>query len=109
MKTKLWIDDVREPPDETWHWVKTSDDAIKIMLVGVYAGEPFREISFDHDLGGDDDAYNVATMIEDYAHQDYLARVKWSIHSANPVGRARIQAALMSADRYWTKHEQEQQ
>lgn len=49
---KLWVDDLRPPPDDTWVWSKTSQNAIDtLMLAGL--GE-ITEISLDHDLGGDD-------------------------------------------------------
>jgi len=105
MKSKLWIDDVRRPPDKSWYWAKTSEDAIHAINVGIYSGMVYREISFDHDLGGDDTAYRVATFIEEYAEKGYLARIKWYIHSANPVGRARLHAALTSADKFWSRNE----
>ena len=44
--TKLWHDDVRRPPDETWLWARTNEEAIKILRVGGVT-----EISLDHDLG----------------------------------------------------------
>ena len=106
MANKLWIDDVRSPPDHTWHWVKTSSDAIHEILCSIYAGMVYREISFDHDLGGDDTAYRVATFLEEFAEKGHIARVQWNIHSANPVGRARLQAALTSADKFWTRNEE---
>lgn len=60
-------------------------------------------ISLDHDLGGDDTAMPVARMIEEGAYRKELPRIKWQIHSANPVGRMNLQAALGSADRYWNE------
>jgi hypothetical protein len=81
---KLWIDDIRNPPDETWEWVTTSDAAIAVLKL--FKEMPFidREAaSFDHDLGGDDTTRPVVIwMIEnDFKFQNY------AIHSANPVGR----------------------
>lgn len=26
---KIWVDDIRTPPDETWIWLETSDEAIE--------------------------------------------------------------------------------
>ena len=95
---KLWIDDLREPPDEDWCWAKTSGVAISCLLIG-----PVTEISFDHDLGGDDTTMSVAKLIEQRAH-DGAKPPKWRIHSANPVGRKNLEAALASADRLWDLH-----
>ncbi len=101
VKMKLWIDDIREPPDESWCWVKSSEEAMCMF------GADVTEISFDHDLGGDDTAMPVVRWIEELAHSGEIARFKWSIHSANPVGRANLEAAMRSADRFWSKWEAE--
>lgn len=91
---RLWIDDLRNPPDGWW-WAKTSADAI-----GAIECLPVQEVSFDHDLGGDDTAMSVARLIEERAH-DGVRPPTWHIHSANPVGRKNLEAALKSADRFW--------
>lgn len=83
---KLWIDDIRTPPDETWEWVTTSDAAIAILKFFKEEGMAWiaREaISFDHDLGGDDTSRPVVIwMVEnDFKFESY------AVHSANPVGR----------------------
>jgi hypothetical protein len=43
---KLWLDDIRYPPDSTWMWVKTVQEA-QDEYVDV------REISLDFDLGSE--------------------------------------------------------
>lgn len=45
---KIWLDDIRTPPDETWTWCKNPEEFRKI-LDG--EGAEIDEISFDHDLG----------------------------------------------------------
>ena len=40
-------------------------------------------------------------LIEQLASQDQIGPMKWSVHSANPVGKIRIQAAMKSADKLW--------
>ena len=94
---RLWIDDVRPAPDG-WTWVKTSDEALAIL------GPDVIQISFDHDLGGDDTAMIVAKEIEHLAFLGERAPPKWSIHSANPVGRLNLQAALQRADEFWNSN-----
>lgn len=82
---KLWIDDIRNPPDETWEWVTTSEAAIATLKLFKEEGLSWIEreaISFDHDLGGDDTTRPVVIwMIEN----DFKFK-KYSVHSANPVG-----------------------
>lgn len=46
---KLWLDDAREPPDETWTWVRTVEAATALMRTGEVT-----EASLDNDLGSDD-------------------------------------------------------
>lgn len=82
---KLWIDDIREPPDETWEWVTTSEAAIATLKF--FKSENFHRfareaVSFDHDLGGDDTSRPVVIwMIENnFKFNNY------NVHSANPVG-----------------------
>lgn len=83
MNLKLWIDDLREAPDDTWDTVTTSEAAIALMReLRVYSIR-FEKVSFDHDLGGDDTTRPVVMwMIENDVRFD-----NYAIHSANPVGR----------------------
>ena len=92
---KLWIDDKREAP-QGWTAVKSSRDALRLVQTGIVD-----EVSFDHDLGGEDTAYKVATYIEEMAFMGMIPRLKWQIHSQNPVGRDRILAALERAEVFW--------
>lgn len=42
---KLWLDDVRKPPDDSWTWCKSVEEALKIA-------DKCEEWALDHDLGG---------------------------------------------------------
>jgi hypothetical protein len=87
--TKLWIDDLRSPPDDDWHWVKTSSEAIEYLRF-----YPVCAISFDHDLGGDDTSMRVVDWIDNATNSGLLPPFEWFIHSANPIGRRNIHTAL---------------
>lgn len=87
MDIKLWIDDRRSPPDETWDWVTSSDAAIAFMKLMIdEIGTDwmrFEAISFDHDLGGADTTRPVIIwMIE-----NRVRFRRYTVHSANPVGK----------------------
>ena len=97
---KLWLDDIRTPPDDSWTWAKTYDEALEYITKNVVS-----EISFDHDLGAEQTGYSVAKAIEHHAYYDIVSRMEWNIHSANPVGRRNIEQAMQSADRFWASHE----
>lgn len=82
MNLKLWIDDIREPPDDTWDWVATSEAAIALLKFFSDEGMlwcPREAISFDHDLGGDDTTRPVVMwMIENNFKFD-----KYNVHSGS--------------------------
>lgn len=120
---KLWLDDIRTPPEAIeydmqgalmnpstgWVWCKTVEEAERLIIEGVVT-----ELSFDHDLGEtpasrpdnvqlERTGYELACYIEELAVLGVLKRIKWSIHSANPVGRAKIYSAMATADRFWSQ------
>ncbi|KMV15988.1 hypothetical protein ACT17_22590 [Mycolicibacterium conceptionense] len=84
---KLWIDDERPAPDG-WTWAKTSATALTHLARGEVC-----EVSFDHDLGGDDTTRPVVLHLAEYGGWPALVRV----HSANPVGRQWLEGMI---DRY---------
>jgi hypothetical protein len=93
---RVWLDDVRVPPNG-WTWVKTSADAIALLAAG-----GVEEISLDHDLGDDDafgTGYSVVCWIEEAVATRGFAPPKMQIHSANIVGRARMEQAIASIER----------
>ena len=94
---KLYLDDVRPVP-EGWVGAKTMLEATQILK------ESFSDIthlSFDHDLGDDDrngTGYDVACFLEGmvYATKTITTLPVMTVHSANPVGGARIVQAITS-------------
>ena len=92
---KLWLDDIRTPPDETWLWVRSYDEATEAIDSAC-----FDIISLDHDLGvveigGEVEAktgYDVACYLEQRVFSgEITAPNRILSHSANPVGRRRIE------------------
>ncbi|TAL98648.1 MAG: hypothetical protein EPN73_01605 [Paraburkholderia sp.] len=94
MTYRLFIDDIRDPASPDWVIARNSAMAIAIIEAN---GCP-AEISFDHDLGGDDTAMPVVKrLIEldlDAAGAYIPPHFHFSVHSANPVGRENIRALL---------------
>lgn len=99
---RLYLDDERPTPDG-WTRAYTAREAIERIAAGGVV-----EISLDHDLGDDDagTGYTVALWIEEAAAFGRLGRIEWSVHSGNPVGRVRMEAALNSAERWWREREE---
>lgn len=91
---KIWLDDVRVPSSE-WVWCKTSKDVIQYLVSCEVS-----EVSLDHDLGLDDETgYDVLTWLElEIFNNPARGIPKIYIHSANPVGRKKMLAAIEQID-----------
>lgn len=57
---KMWHDDVRQPPDDTWTWVKSNNEAKKLLTENL---DDITEISLDHDLGAN--MWDIANMTQE--------------------------------------------
>lgn len=80
--SKLWLDDVREPPNDYWDVVRNFNQFKNYIDNN---GVP-RDISFDHDLGGEENGYHCAL----YIVQNDLPIYDFRVHSSNPVGAKNI-------------------
>ena len=95
---KLWLDDERPAPDDTWTHVLTASHCI--YLLGCRSVFLVTELSLDHDLGdGNGTGYSVACWLEEEAASGRYVPPVIRIHSANPVGRANMQRAIDSIER----------
>ena len=95
---KLWVDDERPMPEGFDLHVENADDAIQIVSTGKVS-----MISLDHDLGEKEngDGYEVAKFIEEAAYMGILNPMEMRVHSANPVGRKRIEMSIEKCNKYW--------
>jgi hypothetical protein len=83
---RLYIDDLRDPPSEEWRVARTSAEALGILEAHKVLHEDpllIEEISFDHDLGGDD----TTRRIMDWIEENHYWPLRVFIHTGNPVGR----------------------
>lgn len=104
---KLWVDDMRDAPDESWTEVRKVQPAITLL-----SNFHFEEISLDHDIENrpDDETFK---PIAHYIGMKYDQRVlrdivkpippKITIHSINPTGSKEIQDILLSYGLYSTR------
>jgi predicted HTH domain antitoxin len=96
---KIYLDDLRPVPDG-WTLAKTAGEAICLLEAG-----SAKALSLDHDLGEPvaevGTGYRVAVWLEEQAHSGRWSVIPRSItiHSANPVGRVIMQAAIDSIER----------
>ena len=98
---KIWLDDERPMPEGDDRHVRTATEAISILTRQT---KIVTAISLDHDLGETGGTgYEVACFIEAGAFQGTLSPIEVNIHSANPVGRDRMEQAISRAEEYWTR------
>lgn len=98
---RIWLDDTRDKPyNYDLHFYKAEDviDYIKNNNI-------ITHISFDNDLGINNlEGYQLANWIEEQAYYNNIKEFTWNIHSANPVGRKKIEKAMNNARKYWSEH-----
>ncbi len=80
---KLWVDDVRTPP-EGWAWAKTIEEAAPLLENGGVV-----EASLDHDLGEGDgrEGYDLLLWM---AERGVWPSEGLAVHSSNPPGAERM-------------------
>lgn len=92
---KLFLDDVRDPPDDSWTVVRTAKECIFLL-----ENLNFEVLSLDHDLGEDmPTGYDVAVWIEERVALMAYQAPEIRVHSANPVGVKRIRQVIASIER----------
>jgi hypothetical protein len=79
---KIWVDDIRTPPDDSWYWLLTSSKAIAVLMARRTVGLPVEVMSLDHDLGGLDTTRPVVLWC---CENDFWPD-EVRVHTANPVG-----------------------
>lgn len=103
MTYKLFLDDLRAPPDQTW--VVARSVASAIQYVETY-GLPY-SMSLDHDLGDGCDAPAFLHWLidRDIDRESKLGldKIKFSVHSANPCGRSNLEGFWFSYMKYLAK------
>ena len=96
---RLYLDDIRTPKDKSFVIARSYEEAVAFVKEH---GVP-NYISFDHDLGVDENnselpsGYDFAKwLVEMDMDGIYLIPVvfEFNVHSANPVGKANIEAYL---------------
>ncbi len=109
-KMKLYLDDIRDPYDDTWTLVRSYDEFVLrvFMTAALSAEDPITHISFDHDLGmdGEDEALSgmdaakffVEKCLDNPELAEHLQEV--IVHSANPAGVQNIAGLFKSASKH---------
>ena len=112
---KIFVDDVREPPDSSWIIVRNYETARHLIFSFLTPGTPELDaISLDHDLGEEKTGYD---LMKDLEHHFFLRHEKMTagrapfgqscpeifFHSANPVGLQNMIHCYHSIQRWLEK------
>ena len=92
---KLFVDDIRNPPDGTWLIARDYNRAIEILQ-----SYNCSIISLDHDLGTDQSGYDIAKWIEKQVFLHQIQAPEILCHSQNPVGKKNILAVGEAIERF---------
>jgi hypothetical protein len=96
MTHRLWLDDIRHPPDDTWIWAASPEAFVTEVFTTPWDNDDL--VSFDHDLGACADGYECAKLLIQFCTVMGLAHLpKMECHSQNPVGRERIERLIQEA------------
>lgn len=89
---KIFLDDVRPVPDESWTLAKNHDEALELLAAHPEA----HTISLDHDLGDDDigTGYDVICWLEERLYNGGRIPKTILIHTANTSARVKMEMAL---------------
>jgi hypothetical protein len=87
---KVFLDDVRDSP-EGWLRTYSVEGTIELLESGFVT-----ELSLDHDLGTEETGYDVVKWIEEKVATEGFVAPEIRIHSANPVGRKRMEQGIES-------------
>jgi hypothetical protein len=91
---KIWLDDVREAPDDSWTVIRTYQECSYEIM---FTLDCISDISLDHDLGEEKTGYDIVKLIKELVADDYnYFPPRIFVHSDNPVGRANMWAAIRS-------------
>ena len=94
----IFLDDVRSAPS-SWLRTRTADETITMLKH--YEGG-VNTLSLDHDLGLEKTGYDVLLFLEqqlfEYNNKDIIPK-QLKVHSANPVGIDRMNAAINNINR----------
>lgn len=102
---KIYVDDIREVPDESWTLCRNITEAIRCIA---FFGDEITEISLDHDISFEviiEGTYRPFPSPDTFAAVAYFIGEKWgnragnnhpkiTVHSANIIGCEAIECIL---------------
>lgn len=93
-ESKVWLDDVRKAPSGWIHFEEIK--SLKSYYIKNYKN--IKEMSLDHDLGDNvPTGYDFLVWLEEMVYTGKYTKVpNIKVHSANPVGKRRMEQSIKS-------------
>ena len=100
---KVWIDDIREKPDDHNIRMMSVNEVINFLMFYKYDEDKRLLLDLDHDAGdfraNGGDYIKILDWIESTGYlKDNPHKIIFSIHSANPVGRENMMRIIRKND-----------
>ena len=92
---KLFVDDIRNPPDGSWWLARDYQGAIDLLQ-----SCNISIVSLDHDLGTGQSGYDIAKWIEKQVFLHQMQAPEILCHSQNPVGKKNILAVVEAIEKF---------
>ncbi len=90
---KLWHDDIRRPPNDSWNWARTNDTAKELFL-----RQPYTVASLDHNMGlhnfNPNEPQNNGLELARWMVKNGCVPPYVRIHSFNPIGALAMREIL---------------
>lgn len=99
MRSSIFVIDDERTFDFEAVYARTSDQAFAVLRTYIEEQLPIKQLWLDHDLGGDDTVRGIVSWLEELGFNGEPAPIETIlIHTANPVARGWMRAAL---ERYY--------
>ena len=86
---KLFVDDIRNAPDESWSVARTNEQAVQALAMFQFA-----EVSLDHDMEGTPETFKPTAYFLGAKYTGSTKAPKITLHTANPDGASRMKNIL---------------
>lgn len=98
---KLWLDDTRPVPDNSWTHVTSVDQATSVIALSCnLMDKTFEEASLDHDLGDYAEDGGDGIKLIDWMEETGIWPQTITVHSMNPVGVQNMMRAIDASGIY---------
>jgi len=98
---KIWLDDLRPAPNDSWTYTKDYEETIQLLKQLMLEGQEIEVASLDHDLGGQAYNYCANCRTKDLTYEEWHALFVHGCEHGPKVGRCVVE--WMERHNFWPK------